>query len=171
MVDKIDRYVGLQTFIVFFWNHYAYSAGVHVRCEVKDFSAMMRTFLKEPDRYAGLSVTHLAALLTHRCVEKAYDVEIVNAPLGVSVGATLNRICSPEQAKDGASILLIDISGDEIMQYGGPCLGYELDWNDFQPRTLPLQAVQMTPYQWRKHVEKEADKVMRREKAALDGGD
>jgi hypothetical protein len=154
-------------FVVFFWDHMSYSAGVSIRCKVQDFHALMRSMIGDRESLMGISITSLGAKLVHSGVEAGLSVHIVNAPLGVSVGATFNRIFTPEavaqRGMDVKSVLLIDINADEILQYGGPCLGYDAEWNDHQPRSLPLQALSMAVNQWHSHLATERKKQEKRD--------
>jgi hypothetical protein len=78
----------------------------------------------------------MAAYFTIYAMDVADQVAITNVPPAVSVGATLARITSPDNAPGGLGMILIDLERCEIMVYGGAGWDDDGKYNQFAARVL-----------------------------------
>lgn len=131
--------------IVHFWDHSEVSPGVHVYGVTQDIlrgiivAALPRLAeSKSPAVQAGSFVICIAD------TPGEYELGLVNAPLGFSVGNTLGRMQSPNNAPGGLGLLLIDVGGNELQTFGGPGLLDE-DFNQWQVRITALSDLVPAP--------------------------
>jgi hypothetical protein len=136
MTDKTNA-------IIHFWDHSEISPGVHIYGVTQDsLRGIIVTALgsgglarsKSPAVQAATFVVNIAD------TPGEYEVGLVNAPVGVSMGQTLGRMQSPNHAPGGLGLLLLDIAADELQTFGGPGLVDE-DYNQWQVRTTELSAL------------------------------
>jgi hypothetical protein len=119
--------------VVCFWDHTTFSACVMLdgltRSDLAEL--IMLTVRRKVERPAIM-----AAYFTHYAMEVAEQVAITNVPPAVSVGATLARIHSPDNAPGGLGMILIDLAMCEIMVYGGAGWDDDGKYNQFATRVV-----------------------------------